>query len=254
MDKYTSFLENLYKELGPEHCAYWVGPNIVLTLSGERAYGDSVFWGDKNTTTLWQTELAYHLKILEKYIPTACAETSTRQNTAISKSQYYTNTEIVSRAGLVETLRKYTFFQLSHLNTISTFTSLQSVFEYLKKALEPALFQKFSSQNINHLLYGALLGYPEPAIIESITMWQEEESPQNTTHKSTELQAKITYANYYQCPQPIFSYPAHLRNDEEINNTIIRWNNALLVFYEGELHKKLASKPAFQRKIKELST
>lgn len=252
MDEYINFLEEIEKTFGPEHCAYWVGPNIVLTLCDERAYCDGVFWGDTNEINHWKADLEKHFSLFLNHFPVAFHRVYVDNNDKLSDQ--YVCLEVITNAGLQSLPDIYKDLIRPFDLPKEPFVSEPDVFSYLSANLNQKTTKSYSTENMNHLIYGMLLGYPEKAILANVEAWQDADSGNRKTDVTEgSLQANIAYADRYPCPIPVYDYPPSMKDDPEIKQHEKRWSETLGGFYNSTFHNYLARNESFQKKIEDLS-
>jgi hypothetical protein len=246
-DNAVEVLEKLKASCGPELLAYWVLPNVIVTLSGARAYCDGVFWGDarKGSLEVWNHEIGETLQTIKNTTPVIFSEYGTQNN---PKGENFSSYEIIFEVGL-----KYVLSKTKLLNNVTRddLTSLNDAKQIIKiittDLKNRPRFNNFKPENLEHMAFGILVGYPDIAITESVLLWEKDDRLGQSL-----VDADIRGASYYDCPQPVYSYPRHLANDKEIKANEDLWSKILSDYYNSTFHKSLESDPTFMAKMKEL--
>ncbi len=239
-------LEQLKDKVGVSALAYWVTPNSLLTLSGARAYCDGVFYhSSKKQLGEWTAEMSQSIEALQSLTDIYFAEAKIDKST--SKENYagydavfikglkfvFDNTELVNN-GTVELIQQ----RLSGEKLVNAICLL------LK---QDERFKQYSKENLNHIAFGILVGYPDKAILGSVSEWDKDDP-----FAEPLIDADIRGSWYYICPRPVYSYPRHLVNDSNINTHEQLWSGILRDFYTSSFHETLAKDPRFKSKANEL--
>lgn len=240
-----SILDQLKDIVNSATLAYWVTPNSVLTLSGARAYCDGVFYhSSKKQLTKWTVEMARSIEALTSITDVYFAEAKVDKSTS---KEEYAGYDAVFMHGLNFVLGKTKLLDRSKLDFIQQRQSGEKLVETISMLLkQDKRFKQYSRENLNHIAFGILVGYPDKAILSSVS--SREEDP----FAEPFIDADIRGSWYYICPRPVYSYARHLVSDVEINNHEQLWSNILRDFYTSSFHKKLAKDPNFKSKAKEL--
>lgn len=242
-----TILTSLRDQLGPQYLSYWVLPNVVLTLSGARAYCDGVFWDDakQGLLTGWSQEISESVKVIKKSEKVLWSKVGIEE---ARPGEKYTGYDIIFEIGLqyslshTQLLARTSFEQVKNIGSAETL--LKVMVDDLKSQVK---FKDYSAENLKHVAFGILVGYPDKAIIESVLRW-EADNPLSETL----IDANIQSADYYVCPQPIYSYPRKFANDPDIRSHEKLWSDLLNQYYASDFHKSLEEDQNFQRKMKEL--
>lgn len=248
-----NILEQLQDQIGSVLLAYWVTPNTVLTLSDARAYCDGVFYG-KNRAELeaWTKEIANSIEVLKSITNVYFSEATIDSNGEEDLASY----EVITSQGL-----HYSFERTALLGASEHKILLQNKApKTLKTAMCKLLkankkLSHFSDENIKHIAFGILVGYPDQAILGSAEEWEFEDNlpkDKKDSYKDSLVFAKIQDAGFYDCPQPIYSYPRKLATDPTIKAHERLWSTILQDFYSSDFHQTLAKNPDFHQKAKEL--
>ncbi|MCA9344859.1 hypothetical protein KC946_03400 [Candidatus Saccharibacteria bacterium] len=226
--------------------AYWVTPNTVLTLSGARAYCDGVFYhDDKKLLSGWIEEIRYSIKVLQSITDIYFAKA--KVNNSISKENYGTYDLIITQ-GLEFVLNNTKLLEGREAEIINQkLTGNQLVNAMRVKLKQDERFKHFSKDNLSHIAFGILVGYPDKAILGSVDEWQKDDP-----FGEPLVDADIRGSWYYICPQPVYTYPRHLVNDPDIQANEQLWSTILKDFYMSDFHKNLANNTDFHQKAKEL--
>jgi len=232
-------------KLGASYAAYLVLPNVVLTLADARGFGDAVFYSPHQTQLKqWQTEVKAIMKILDTL--DCCHVFGISQN---SLGLDYISYDFISKPGLKNTLGRYSFLDqkacqsMLEVNFMSTSPSPMEILKHL-----PAL-QKYDDETIGHILSGIGLGYPEQAILDQAEVLELE----NQGQEPEVLDAKIWGADFYDCPQPIYSFLPASKNIPGIVSHQKLWSQILKDFYNSDFYKNLAKNSIFDDTIKTLT-
>lgn len=241
-----SILEKLQVNTSPAILAYWVTPNTVLTLSGARAYCDGVFYDDnKSVLEEWVSELNTSLQYIQSATDVYFAEAKLDKT---SSGEPYAGYDVVTGDGL-----KYVLLQTNLLPDhnsklyVKHLSGEKLVTEMVTQLKSQSITKDYTEDNLRDVAFGILVGYPDKAIIGSVSEWGK-----NDPFSEPLIEADIRGARYYLCPQPIYSYPRHLVNDQEIKTNEQLWSDILREFYTSDFHNKLANNPHFKRKAKQL--
>jgi hypothetical protein len=240
-------LKQLEDAHGSELLAYWVAPNVVLTLCGARSYCDGVLWDDegKGLQPIWVKEVSSMFPTLSKATELIYSQAGVNQGVS---SEQYAGYEIATVEGLQHTLQQTKLISsmqkidFKSKDEVELVTSLQVNFNRRNSTI------KNLPQCHNDIAFGVLLGYPDLAIISYI----EEDAKERTPFSEPYISADIRGADYYVCPQPVYSYPRHLISDPVIQRHEKGWSQILEDYYTSDFHKKLEKHSGFKRKIKEL--
>lgn len=108
-------------------------------------------------------------------------------------------------------------------------------------------FKHFNKENLNHVAFGILVGYPDKAILGSATEWEKDDP-----FAESLIDAAIRGSWYYICPRPVYSYPRRLVIDPDINTHERLWSKILKDYYKSEFHKQLEADKSFQQKLNRL--
>jgi len=239
-------LVQLRDKVGPATLAYLVTPNSILTLSGARAYCDGVFYhSSKKQLTQWTAEMAQSIEALKSITDIYFAEAKVDKSTS---KESYAGYDAVFMQGL-----KFVFGNTKLVNDgASELTQQRLTGEKLVDAICLLLkhderFKKYSNENLNHMAFGILVGYPDKAILGSVSDWEKDDP-----FAEPLIDADIRGSWYYICPRPVYSYSRHLVTDPDINAHERLWSTILKDYYKSEFHKQLESDKSFQQKLKQL--
>lgn len=238
-----TILEKLLAEVGPAHMPYWVCPNMILTFAGARGYGDGIFWGPKGQTAAWQKEIDADLLILKRLTDVYMVESGGATSTMGETGASY---DLVLRAGFNYALETTSLLSFDP-NSLKDRTP-ETAMKALCAAVIAAQGKEFNEEEVGHIAFGVLLGYPDAAILGSTRAARKADDP-FTEHT---VEADIRGADYYICPQPVYDYPHHLAADSSIQAHEQLWSKILKDFYTSDFHKKLAQNPSFKAKLAEL--
>lgn len=242
-----NILEQLVDKVSPANLAYWVTPNSILTLSGARAYCDGVYYHpSKKQLTSWRAEIIESIEALQSITDVYFAEAKIDKSTS---KEAYVGYDIVFAQGL-----KFVLDNTEILKNDKQYKLIQQKLsgEKLVESLSLSLaqderFKQHNKENLDHVAFGVLIGYPDKAILGSVSEWDNDDP-----FAEPLIDADIRGSWYYICPRPVYSYPRHLVNDDTINAHERLWSNILRDFYTSNFHKKLAKNPDFKSKAEDL--
>jgi len=241
-----SILAKVQESCGREFLAYWVLPNVILTMCGVRAFCDGVFWSDnKKVLAKWSKEITYSSEVIKTHSSLLSIETNINK---VRKNETYASYDLIFGDGLNYIVSHSSLLGTDRLNLSTTAINFQDLQKQIYRILRSRTqYKKYSKENIYHMVFGVLLGYPDSAIVDSVKLWED-----NDPFAEKLIDADIRGAGYYRCPQPIYNYPRHLINDPEINSHEKMWSKLLSDYYHSDFHKELEKNPKFQAKMKEL--
>ncbi len=245
--KAIEILAELLQKTKVSNLAYLVTPNTVLTLSGARGYCDGVYYhenDDKDTLKYWVDEISETIEILKGITDIVLSESLVSTTVSNEPCASY---EIVFDEGLEHTLEETMLLGSVEKSDLLEKSSMKKLMNKLENLLKSSKeFENLSKDNINYMAFGILLGYPDSAITETYDRWEVGPFDERL------VDANIRGANYYICPQPVYSYPRHLINDSKIRAHEELWSKILFDFYNSEFHKLLTKDSSFSAKLKEL--
>ena len=248
IDRAIAIFSSISEQLGPQYLAYWVLPNIVLTLSGARAYCDGVFWDSDNKGLLeqWDKELSASMEVVKKQGDTLWSDTGIEQVLSGGK---YANFQLTTKEGLRYVLAHTSIVSTISIDELETQASLPKIIDLVVTNLKSQPeFKQYSEESLHDIAFGILVGYPDKAILEAVLLWNKEDDP----FAEPVIDADIRGANYYSCPQPVYSYPRSLVTDPAIANHEKLWSGLLREYYQSDFHKSLEKNSDFQAKLREL--
>lgn len=245
--KSIDILEKLSLQCSSADLAYLVLPNVVLTLSGARAYCDGIFWDEdkKGLLTTWNKEIDTVMTELRKVMDIFWCDTGIVE---ARPGESYASFELLSNDGLIYRLKTS---KLLHHTPPEAFLKLRS-FSAVQQLIIDDLqkqehYQDKSKEDLQHISFGFLLGYPDAAILAV----NPESNPEDPFREST-INANIKGAGYYTCPQPYYFYPYSLYGNPEIVENEQLWSSILIEYYTSDFHKKLEKDSSFRAKLKQL--
>jgi hypothetical protein len=225
--------------------AYWTTPNVILTLSGARAYCDGVYWGNMDLLKKWNGEIENSLEVLEHNWPLVLTETGIK---AARPEENYASFELISEVGLRQAIGQTKLVDHTILEVLLQQASFKGLLKEMTQRLqEQSKFKDYSKENINDVAFGILLGYPDDAIVGSVIEWQKDDP-----FAEPLIDADIRGAGYYICPRPVYSYPRSLISSPAISENEQLWSKILKDYYTSDFHRKLEARADFQQKLKEL--
>lgn len=238
-----TILKELLERTDAAHLAYWVTPNVVLTLAGARGYCDGIFWGEPAQIARWQREIDEDVAILQAIADVYMAKSGIET----VGDDVYASFDMVLRPGLQYALRQTKLLSVDP-DDIATRTP-EKIMESLQGSITKALSKKYDQESLSHIAFGVLLGYPDAAIMGMTNVWN---TTQPGPFDEPTVPADIRGAAYYICPQPVYDYPRHLVHDKTIIAHEQAWSDILRDFYTSDFHVSLADDPIFRRRIAEL--
>lgn len=241
-----NILSGLKNQTSPAALAYWVTPNTVLTLSGARAYCDGVFYhDDKKILDGWTKEMNDSIKVIESITSVYFAEAKVDKSTS---SKSYAGYDLILSHGLKYVLGQTALLGPGRQELLTQNLRGKKLVEALSALLKDnEQLKHFNKDNLNHVAFGILVGYPDKAILGSVLEW-EKDDPFNEPL----IDADIRGSRYYTCPVPIYSYPRHMVTDPDINAHEQLWSTILKDYYLSAFHKQLEADKSFQQKLNQL--
>lgn len=246
-DYSISLLEQILNQRGFEATVCFVFPNVILTLAGARSFSDGVFYHrDKAVLEKWQAEVD------------AAAAALTATGNIIFRSyidknpanSHYLSYDLINLKGLENTLPGYAFLDKEKVKDfLSQPLSFKLPDRLMKIVRRHKAFEKMAKEELGAITHGMFLGYPEKAILAALPYWF---SPKDKFALPL-IPAAIRGANYYTCPQPVYSYPRELVNDPTINQHEQLWSNILQGYYTSDFHQALEKDKDFQNKLSQLT-
>jgi hypothetical protein len=255
---------SLETDMPRDFLAYLVGPNMVLTLSGERALGDGVYWFKKEAdaeSTLKELEVLK--KVVLKHLDGVNFFCSRFENQNVP-DQIGLEYTILYKSGLANALSSTELLpaeSISHLLESADKMSEQSLHQLVVGELEKdARWDRMSIGDRSAMADGVQLGYPDKAILSCIANnFNYHDRERNffvdgsANHHYEELvDAEIKFSRYIDCPEPRYSYARSMINDEDIKEHERRWSKVLEDFYTSDYFIELGKDPGFRRKIDKL--
>lgn len=246
-EKAIETLSKLQEKVGSAELAYLITPNVILTLAGARAFCDGVFYS-KDDEDLRQIaeRVAKLVEDLKETRDLRMAEYGTDVGAGARK---YARFGVVVTDGLYHSLLETRLLGENAIEMADQRLQGEELMDaMLARLKQNEQLQDISEENLTHIAFGILLGYPDKALIGSANKWDEDPSESDDPLVAAKLEA----ANYYDCPQPVYDYPRSMVNDPEIITHEQQWSKILNDFYESDFHKRLAQDPTFRAKAKEL--
>ena len=245
-ERAIDILSALEKEVGPANLAFFVTPNTILTLSGARAHCDGVFYGESDAQLAeWLPKIQTSIEALRSITDIISSDAYIDKSV---RGENYAGYDLKTRSGLIRSVSASQLLDTSAINgMIEAIASPDELSLQIRGALRknPKL-QGLSDDDINYVYIGIMLGYPDEAIMSSLHKWDEDPSSADDPL----IDARIAYADYYDCPQPVYSYPQSLKGNPKIIEHEKLWSSILKGFYRSSFHNKLASNPEFQKMAK----
>jgi len=240
-----NILSGLLESSNPADLAYWVAPNTVLTLSGARAYCDGGFFHpDRQVLKSWLSEINSSLKKLKSITAVYSAETAIGHSPMQGS---YASYDLVFSQGLIYTLDHSSLLIDKKPALLKQHLTSEKLLKAISTLLaKQARFSKLGSEYINDIALGIILGYPDEAILESVAIWDKNDP----IAEKQLMHANIEYADYYDCPQPVYDYPKHLVTSIKIKAHERMWSSILKNFYNSSFHLSLAKNSEFNAKAK----
>jgi len=239
-------LSALLDKTTPAALAFWVTPNTILTLSGARAYCDGVFYhDDKKILEIWTKEMKDSIRVLESITNVYFAEAEVDKSTS---KEGYAGYDVILTQGLEFVLKNTKLLGSAKVDLIQQKLKSKQLIEAMCLLLKrDERFKHFNKENLRHIAFGILVGYPDKAILGSVAEWEKDDP-----FAEPLIDADIRGSWYYICPRPVYSYPRHMVTDPDINAHEQLWSTILKDFYMSDFHSKLANNPHFKRKAKQL--
>lgn len=242
-----TILNEVQTACGSAMLAYWALPNVILTLSGARAYCDGIFWSsDKTQLAAWDKDITVSLEVIKSHSSLLAASTGVQ---SVRDGETYASYDLLFKDGLATVEKQTSLLDLSLVDVsnpeITTEAIIGQMVELLRKSQE---FKDYNDENLGHVAFGILVGYPDKAIIESVKL-RAVDDPFAEPHVSADIRG----AGYYSCPQPVYSYPRHLVTDNAIKAHEQAWSQILQDYYQSDFHKTLEANALFQKKMEELN-
>ncbi len=247
--KSIEIFEKLKVQYGPASLAYFALPNVILTLSGTRAYCDGIFWDDdhKGLLTTWNKEIHQYVAGLNELVKIFW---STNDVVEARPGESYASYELLCTDGLIFSLSNSKLIRHTPLEAflqLKSFVDVQQlIIDDLKKQRK---FKDKTKEDLQHISFGFLLGYPDAAILAvnpDLTL-------DDPFHESS-INANIRGSGYYTCPQPNYFYPYSLYGHNEIVQNEHLWSNILIDYYTSSFHKELEKDLTFRAKLEELGS
>lgn len=239
-------LQSLREIVGPASVAYFIGPNVILTLSGARGYADGVFYSEnKASRETWRQEIASAIEALKTVVDVYGFDVNEEKN---PRGNDYVGYDFMLREGLEYSLGATQLLAASPdqvLEQAESKTLLETIVDNLKQNPDT---KQYSDSSQGDIAFGIMLGYPDKAIIGSVGQWWH----QGDRFSPRMIQADIRGAGYYRCPQPVYYYPRNLVSDPGITQHEAMWSGILRDFYESDFHQELKGQLEFQNKLRAL--
>lgn len=252
MNDYTrtaiTILEKMKQELPVGLLAYWVTPNVILTLSGARAYADSVNWSDdEKVLDTWRQEMEQSYEVLKRHAGVFDGIVRIEEP---RNGERLAGFDIVLWPGLRKVLKETKIINEKD-GLPDDIRTTDALMEWLRQAVSrgPEGDRIHDEETLNHIAFGILVGYPDVAILEEML---RESDPRRDPFAEQSVAADIRGCAYYICPQPFYSYPRHLMADPAIREHEELWSTILREYYTSDFHKALEADEHFQAKLKEL--
>lgn len=244
-DRAIKILKKVQQACGNALLAYWVLPNIILTLSGARAYCDSVFWEyDQAPLEDWDTEIKRSLEVVRNTVSITDSAAGIQSG---HDNERYASMELLLDDGLQYVLNQTSLLDKREFRFSDSATTEDVSSELVTHLREQPQFKDYNDENLNHVTFGIMLGYPDIAISESVLLWEKDDPFMEPL-----IDADIRGSGYYICPRPVYSYPRHLISNPTITANEQLWSQILKDYYTSAFHKHLESEPEFMNKMEEL--
>lgn len=226
--------KRLVSQLPNEVEPYFVNPNIVLTLAGERGQTEDFFESPSSETYQALQNASQDQELLESGIritPDPDFNPEAGDNLILN---------IESLDGYVEVSERTNIPGIEPFDPAEGWDGvdrwINSNWANIEQLQQSGEFNP--SIEAGHVVLGVMKGYPDSAILGHLKHL-DDETP-------TEL-SQIPYSDYYDCPQTNFSYPVELADEPDIINRQQRWGQVLERFYTSDYHQRLATDPDFTR-------
>lgn len=242
-------LRQLLDKTSPATMAFWTTPNVILTLAGARGVADGIFYSeDKATRTKWKKEITESLNALKQIIDITDDVVSENTN---PMGDAYVAYDIVARDGLVYSLEQTEFIPAKSIRDIvDAAGDMRQIVPHIVKAIEDNPQISSHQDIITGVASGLVYGYPDPSIAVGERLFMQPARP----FEEKLINADIRGGDFYDCPQPIYSYPRSLMDNPVIRAHEKLWSTVLEDFYTSELHLRLAADKDFTAKQEETGT
>lgn len=240
-------LSKLQERVGSAGLAYLITPNVILTLAGARAFCDGVFYSNDDKDLQQISEQV--AKVIEDLKVTRDLRIAEHGIEVGANDRKFARFSVIVTDGLYNSLSETRLLGENAIEIADQRLQGEELMDaMLARLKQNEKLQDISEENLTHIAFGILVGYPDKALVGSANKWDEDPSEADDPLVDARLEA----ANYYDCPQPVYSYPRSMADDPEIIAHEQKWSKILTDFYESDFHGQLAQDPAFRAKAKEL--
>lgn len=228
---------------------FWITPNTVLTLSGARGYADGVFYSaHKADRERWVDEISRCMETLRGPAGIVDYVVGSDVNPA---GQTYVSYDFLVRDGLAYSLSQTDLIangQVQHL--LDNASKLPGVIPAITAALQGNKTFASSTVDLSDIASGLLYGYPDAAVVSAEQIYNQPERP----FGEKLIDADIRGADFYDCPQPVYSYARSMSDDTAIRIHEQLWSTILQNFYDSDFHRTLAADRTFRAKLEATGT
>lgn len=238
-DQAITLLKQLKDRTSPAMLAYWVTPNTILTLSGARAFCDGVFYGPRKSREKWCLDIDRSLDIMSQLVSIYASEVESASNPA---GEDFAGYLLVTEPGLDYSLRQTNLVDIdTELLMQQENRSWSSLITNMQNAVADAKLPDIATDQMeNDVAFGILLGYPDKAMLSTVPSYSQQDS-----FRPRLIDADIKGADYYPCPQPVYSYTRELVRDTQIIDHEALWSQILQDYYTSDFHKGLEQDKSF---------
>lgn len=245
-DKAIRLLSGLKSKVGPAELANWVRPNMILTLSGARPYADNMLWSsDQQFLKEWEQSVNRGAEQL-KHAGLLWHSTTIRK---APNDQTYGDLELIMKDGLEFVLSRTKLLTPIPPKELKSDSYQDLLRQLMENLYAQDRFKHLADEDLFHVAYGILLGYPDKAIYATLGRMRNQDP-----FAEPLISADIRGALYYQGPAPTYNYPRSLVNDHEIGGHEKVWSAILKSYYSSDFHKELEKNEQFIDKLQQLGS
>lgn len=227
-------LKIIQRQLGPD-TAYFIEPNMVLSLADARGFGDQLTYYDREETREKIQTALEKARAIEEDLD--CRIFIESKSNRVGES--WIGYELLNPSGFEWSLAKSKIVAISPPKKFNSKAEYENWYVDLRKAVSEAHPEWVDNEAIlNDVCYGLILGYPDAAIFSILE--------DNEENHSEYIDANIKYADFHLCPQPVYSYHKSLKNTPEISEHENLWSNILTEVYESDWYRDLAADSLFK--------
>ncbi|MDR3646280.1 MAG: hypothetical protein P4L22_01925 [Candidatus Babeliales bacterium] len=228
----ANYIQTIYNELGPRIGSHLVEPNVVITLAGLRGYANFLM----HDLTQEEENRINEFNIKHKNSGLLFTIIDDKEDEIvdilITNLKGYEYTSKISKLPFVVNYDASSGFQGKDKWSKKIKENIKNYFNDTKE---------YDQHPESHLHLGLMLGYPDQALLD---MYNNIKAGLFGNNRAF-IYSKIPYSDYYDCPQPNFSYFKESIKDETIVNVEKSWGKLLEEFYTSTWHKALSKDPIF---------